>query len=273
MSDNGLLAPQATYGAVTTSYYATKEEVQQSLIEPTIQAPITLTSADGISSAEILKRGLVGGVPGVYTGSITLNPGSSSEGAAPAGLNIRSIDNGCSVEVGTDAADANYLYVAGPQGTSEVYNPKYNQVIKETPVFNFSFTLNSSAPGTAVHQIPFTVDISGAYMLQVDVNLYNADAIPNLPVSGLPAGALEWTVTSAGGETQYMSSTLIGSDFVKANQLAGVAEPMDYTVSNLGFLEADVPYQFNMYALNPVVAGTSPIWSLSDIQARMVQMC
>jgi hypothetical protein len=52
----------------------------------------------------------------------------------------------------------------------------------------------------------------------------------------------------------------------------GIAEPTDYSISNLCFLTAGVPVLFSITtARNSTVGGLS--WAIQNYDARLIQMC
>ena len=260
---NGLLAPTATHGALSPSYYLSRNEP---IITPTLVAPIAVESFDREATAQIAVTGFTAGAPATYTGAISLNPGSSSVGSAPAGITVRAINNGCAVDIGADGYGANTLYISGPSGSSQVYDQKYNQVIKSTAVAFRS----SSLPDTT--GFTYTPDVSGAYMLQVDINIRNADVIPTV-------GFIEWVLTDAAGEIQFSANTVNGTSLIKVlgmNDINGVAggisEPTDFTTSDLCFLQAGVPVTFSIFTARNSLGGGGQ-WAINNYQARLIKMC
>jgi hypothetical protein len=261
------------------------------LEQPVLVSLIGLRSADSASTASMGIRGLQNDAPYPYTGAVNISPAASSLGPASDGLTIRSIATGVQVEVGTDGQAVNKLMIAGPSGLSQVYDQVYNPAIKGTAIIDVTTSLNTAVPNEGTRQFTFNAPVTGAYMLQVDINLFNADVVPtvNEPIIGLsgtviggliqPAGAVEWTLTTlppqAAGEVQYMSSTIAGASLIKQSQLAAVAEPMDFTTSNMGFLLGGGNYNINLYAIkpNPDLNVINGDWNLSNIKIRLVQMC
>lgn len=261
----------------------------------TLTNPVPIESTDGTTTAHIYVSGEAAAA---YQGAVNIQPGAND--TAPGvgdGITIRTIaglgpvaSSATTVEIGANAQGANHLYIAGLQGVGEVYDEVYNQVVKQTPVVNVQTSLNSAVPAEKTRQFTFTAPKTGAYMLQIDINYFNVDTTPTIVqpvvdgatvVGGfiLPAGAVEWTLTTlpplAPGEIQFMSSTIRATDLIKQNQLDAVAEPMDFTISNIGFLTGGSQYNINLFAIKPnptgsVVAGD---WNLSDIRVRLVQMC
>lgn len=268
MSKNGLLAPTATYGALSKSYYLS-EGVP--IVAPTVVSPMTIVPADESSSGALIAvSGLNAGSPGPYTNAIRLVPGASLDGPSAAGLTIRSGATGTIVEVGANTNAPNHLYIAGAGGVSEVYDQKYNPVIKGTPVASVTGAL----PGTwGVGLFQYTPDVSGAYMLQVNLNFTSAQAAVR-PT----AGFIEWTLTTAGGEVQYVSNTLASTVIEQANLInvvngvaGAIADPLDYTFSDMCILTAGVPVSFNLFAALVNELGKS--WQASLVQARLIKMC
>jgi hypothetical protein len=277
---NGLLAPQATHGNPDLSYYALANGA--ALSTPTLVAPITLqgTASEGALAvpAKIEVPGTNHGDPD-YVGAIKLVPGGNP--AAPngsAGIVVRatasetpSIAAGTTVEVGTDGEAPNRVLVAGPEGLSEVYNELYNPVIKGTAIGTSSSALPVPG-GLGIGAFTATPTVTGAYMLQVNVNVRNTDSIP---IDGI----IEWTLTTSAGEVQFVSNTLKAlsiskaSDFNEINgQPGGLNEPIDYCFSDLCFLTEGVPVAFNIFTARKSAAGGGA-WAIQNYQARLVQMC
>lgn len=252
----GLILCQETLANSEYAYFLKKGEA----IDPAILvSPVGIQSADGVSTPSIISRGLVGGVPTPYTGGITIEPASSSLGPAPAGLNIHAGASGVVVEVGTNGAGiVNTLSIAGASGLSQVNDGIYNPTVKTTPVIEQTLVV----AGSPLVGFTFTPTRTGAYAVQVDLNLYNADVVQ--------AGALEWTITAGGSEVQYMSNTISSASLIKASALVATSEPMDFSTTNIGFLTASTAYNFNLYAL----VGTLPnLWALQQVKVRIIQMC
>lgn len=206
-SDNGLIGASA-YRKPGVPYYL--ENVTDTVLEePVLIAPITLRSADKAANAELTVGGLAAGVAGPYTGSIQLNPGASSAGNAEVGVNIKSAANGVSVEIGTNAATDNQLFIAGPAGLSEVYDGTYNQPVKflpltinavSSPLFNrdpantyeiFRCTQAGIASLNAggVGNITFTVPKAGFYNLLFEFKMANA-ATPTIVIPAQTSGGV-----------------------------------------------------------------------------------
>jgi hypothetical protein len=293
---NGLLAPTATHGALSPSYYLTKAD----LIAPTLVSAVDIESADRTASAQISVVGLEGTPAAltVYSGSIGLRPGTSSLGAAPAGVNIRSIENGVAVEVGTDGVGiVNTLGVAGADGVAQVYDEIYNQPVQLQPITvtsksatNIADPANpseifrcvqagvaASVPAAigCVVQVPRT----GFYMVAIEIALANAPApaaisitTPIDNVSGFNIGeTLQFSFTGPGSATTV---TPYGNLDVGANELAqsqnlvandGVTR--QYTFMQL--FNAGTTYRF-------LFKASSPNWNIGaagQIKAELIAMC
>lgn len=269
--DNGLLRPMAFRNPTSAYYLDNKSEIV--LTEPILVSPVVLKSADLESQSLIVCRGLDGAVPGPFTGAIKLIPGSSSVGTAAEGITVRSVGGGTQLLVGTDSETPNTVVVAGANGISEVYNQLYNPVIKGTAVASASGAL----PGTAAtRSFTFTPTITGAYMLQVNLNVRNADFIP---LDGFIEYVLSAAAQGGGVEVQFVSNTFNSNQLIKVfgmdeinGVLGGVAEPTDFSNSDLCILQAGVQVSFNILtARNSTVGGES--WAIQNYQARLIQMC
>lgn len=270
---NGLLAPTATHGALSPSYYLSRYEP---IVAPTLVAPVNLQSGgeEGTLAvpAEIFVPGPDHAVP-AYAGAVRISPGSNEDApSGAAGVVIRATGVSGEVatvmEVGTDGEGPNQLLIAGANGLSSVYDEKYNPVIKGTPVAQVVGAL----PGTwGVGLFSYTPDVSGAYMLQVNLNFTSAQAIAK-PA----AGFIEWTLTTEDGEVQYVSNTLASTVIEAASLITnvngaagGIADPVDYSFTDMCILTAGVPVAFNLFA---GVAGAGA-WAASLVQARLIKMC
>jgi hypothetical protein len=258
--------------------------------------PVPIKSTDGSTNATLY---VIGAEDAVYQGAINIEPGANATvpGGVGEGITIRTIAGtaagtvATAVDIGANAQGANHLYISGLSGSSEVYDEVYNPAIKSAAIVNVETSLNSAAPATAQRQFTFTAPKTGAYMLQVDINYFNINTTPTISVpvfSGVdqvglfnePGGAIEWTLTTlppqAAGEVPFMSSTIAATSLIKQAQLLSVAEPMDFTVSNMGFLTAGSDYNINLYAIKPNPAVSPAVagdWNLSDIRVRLIQMC
>jgi hypothetical protein len=265
-STNGLIAEQAS-SRPGVPYYLSKDEP---LLNPSLISPVQLLSADLETAAAIECRGYTAGEPTPYSGAIKLLPGASSVGAAAEGLTIRSVGGGTQVEVGTDGEAPNVIAIAGASGLAQVYDEIYNPVIKGTQVAGSSSAL--PVPAGPIGAFTFTPTVTGAYMLQVNINVRNADVIP---VDGI----IEWTLTTTAGEVQYVSNTIKSTSMSKAsdfNEVDGVAgalsEPIDYCFSDLCILTAGTQVAFNIFTARASAAGGLP-WAIQNYQARLVQCC
>jgi hypothetical protein len=110
-------------------------------------------------------------------------------------------------------------------------------------------------------------------MLQVNLNFTSADALVR-PT----AGFIEWTLTNGAGEVQYVSNTLSSSVIQVAslinvvNGVAGaIADPVDYTFSDMCVLTAGTQVSFNLFA--GLVNEVGKSWQASLVQARLIKMC
>lgn len=275
---SGLIASQRTRAGVNdnSTYYILKG---QPIDAPVLVNPVKIEATDDTTNATIFVNGASSGA---YQGAINIEPGANGVSATPGdGITIRTgAGPSTIVDVGANAQGPNLLLISGASGSSQVNDGIYNPVVKSAPIFEETFALDSTV-NNGLKQISFTVPRTGAYMLQININLANADLIPTLP-SGLPGGAIEWTTTTTAipapnNEVQYLSSTLSGDIFTKASQVGPVAEPMDYVFSSLGFfqtLDVGQNYSFNMYALLPLVGGVpTSRWNINSIKARLIQMC
>jgi hypothetical protein len=291
---NGLLAPQATHGNPEVSYYARANGGR--LVAPTLVSPIELVSADGNASADMTVQGFEGGVVSVYTGSIDLRPGTSSVGAAPAGVNIRSIANGVAVEVGTDGAGiVNTLGVAGADGVAQVYDELYNQ-----PVALRDITLSATNPlcapdpanvgeifrcsqaavaAAAVGAVGtnFAVPKTGWYALQTEVKLGNAPAPApttiNVPITVAPGGVnlgevlsfaiADGVVVEPYGLMEVSSNEMAVSEVLVANSI------VVRTYTSMHLFEEGTTYTFTLRA-------SSAVWNIGEagqIKAELIAMC
>lgn len=264
---NGLCAPEA-YAAPNRPYYASSQ-----LRSPTLVSPITLQASAVEGPLAVPAEIYVDGTNTIspsYVGAVNIVPGGNAASATPgAGITVRTAAGPSTiVEIGANAQGPNLLYVAGASGVSQVYDEKYNPAIKGTPVASVSGAL----PGTwGVGLFSYTPDVSGAYMLQVNLNFTSAQALAK-PA----AGFIEWTLTTAGGEVQYVSNTLASTVIEAASLITnvngvagGIADPVDYSFSDMCVLTAGVPVAFNLFA---GVAGAGA-WAASLVQARLIKMC
>jgi hypothetical protein len=280
---SGLIASQRTRAGVNdnSTYYVLKGEA---INAPVLVNPVEIRATDDSTNATLFVSGASSGA---YQGAINIEPGANGVSATPGdGITIRTgAGPSTIVDVGANSQANNYLFISGTSGSSQVNDGIYNPTIKSSAIFDQTLTFNSSVPGTSTRQIPFTITRAGAYMLQVDINFANADSTPEVlipvvsPVNpaltvgafSQAGGALEWTITTP--EVQYMSSTITATSLIKASALNSVADPMDFTISNMGFFNAGA-YTFNMYALKPLAGpNVSGDWILSGVKVRIVQMC
>jgi hypothetical protein len=293
---NGLIPPLVTHSAPSNSYYALK--TGGVLTDPTLVSPVELESADGNGSAQLTVVGFEGNPPvsSVYTGSIGLRPGTSSLGAAPAGVNIRSIANGVAVEIGTDGAGiVNTLGVAGADGVAQVYDELYNQPVDLRPI-TLSATDPLCAPdpnnvgeifrceqagvaaaASAAIGTNFVVPKTGWYALQTEVKLGNAPvpAAPtiNVPITVAPGGVnfgetlsfsfADGVVTEPYGLMEVTSNEFVVSDILVANTITV------RTYTSLHLFEAGNTYTFSLRA-------SSGVWNIGDvgqIKCELIAMC
>jgi len=255
----GLILCQQTLSNNIESYFLKKGE-------PLI-APVSIQPADESTTASIYVRGAS---DTVYRGAITVAPGANSSipASQAAGITIRTAAGPSTVaEVGNNAEGPNLLYIAGASGVSQVYDEKYNPVINNTAVASST----GSLPTAGGFGFNYTPDKTGAYMLQVNINVRNADGIPL-------DGFIEW-VLSDGSEVQYASNTINANAMIKVvgmndiNGLAGgIAEPTDFTSSNLCFLTAGVAVLFSITTARNSTVGGVP-WAIQNYDARLIQMC
>lgn len=263
-SDNGLLRP-AAYRTPSSPYYLT--DSAPVLKQPTLVSPIALQNPATTSTGYIT----VGtAAEGLYEGAVSIQPGQNALQPIgnQVGITVRATTLGVNVEIGDDAQDANLLYIAGPDGVGQVYDEKYNLPIKTTAVASST----GSLPTAGGLGFVYTPDKTGAYMIQVNINIRNADSIPL-------DGFIEWVMSAAGAEVQYASSTVNSNQLIKVVGMdeingvpGGIAEPTDFSFSNLCFLTAGVATTFTITtARNSTVGGLS--WAIQNYDARLIQMC
>lgn len=294
-SNNGLIGAEA-FRKPGVPYYLTDANVGAILRQPTLVSAIDLESADGAASAQLSVVGLEGSPPAlsVYSGSIGLRPGTSSLGAAPAGVNIRSLANGVAVEVGTDGAGiVNTLGVAGADGVAQVYDEIYNQ-----PVSQQAITIVASDPdcvpsgvgniflcgqtavaqaGAGVEQFNrFTVPRTGAYAFQTRFVMGNGAGantvvLPSTLVGGVPIwNMLELVMTeySTVNVVPFGVTEIIGGDF----QAIDTFESNSFTSrahSTVVFLDSTKEYAIGL-------VSNSALWNIGtagQISANLVAMC
>lgn len=269
MSTNGHLAPQATHAQMDKSYYALADGGV--LVSPTVIQPLRIKSSDASGSiATIFVDGLSAGG---YQGAVNITTGGNAfapDGSS--GITIRAAAGTAPalastiVEIGTDSEGPNRLFIAGPLGVGQVYDELYNPVINGTAVAAAS----GSLPDTT--GFVYTPDRTGAYMLQVNINVRNADSIPL-------DGFIEYVLTTAAGEVQFVSNTVNSNQLIKVVGMdeingvpGGIAEPTDFSTSDLCILTEGVPVSFAIFtARNSTVGGLS--WAIQNYQARLIQMC
>jgi hypothetical protein len=288
-SDNGLMGA-AAYRKPGVPYYLTQGA---EIVAPTIRAPIQLKSADEGGEAILTCGGLSAGVPGPYTGSISLQPGPSSSGTAKAGLTVRSGTVGTIVEIGANAEGPNSLFIAGASGVSQVYDETYNQPVSLQPITKTTTNPNLTpanpeeilrsgqagvaaaiaAPGTIFNV--FTVPRTGAYMVQTQISIGNAGAtntvvIPSTLVGGVPI----WKSIALGLQefgtvipVPYAGFEVIGGDFYADQAFAGNSL-VTKTYTSVAILSAATSYAIVLNA----EAGWN-IGSGGQIKTELIAMC
>jgi hypothetical protein len=294
-STNGLMGA-AAFRKPGVPYYL-QDGAGAVLRQPTLVSEIDLESADGSSSAQLSVVGLEGSPAAlsVYSGSIGLRPGTSSLGAAPAGVNIRSLANGVAVEVGTDGAGiVNTLGVAGADGVSQVYDELYNPAVSLK-----ALTLSSTNPlcapvvgnvgelfrcaqaGVAASAVAaigtnFQVPVSGWYSLQIEAKLENA-AAPAAPDINVPITAvgtidigetLTFAVLDGVVVEPYGAQELASSEFAVASILVQGGNVIRQYVSQHLF-EAGTTYTFTL-------RSSSALWNIGtngQLKAELIAMC
>jgi len=262
---NGLMCPEA-FSNPQTPYYVDADGGAAVIVAPTLVSPIALAAADRTSTGYMTVGGLAAGG---YQGAVSIQAGTNAVQAAnQVCLTGRSTATGCIVEVGDNAQASNLLLIAGAQGTAQVYDEKYNQPINTTAVASST----GSLPAAGGFGFSYTPDKTGAYMLQVNINIRNADSIP-------VDGFIEWIMSAAGSEVQYASSMVnsnmlnkvLGMDDINGVP-GGLAEPTDYSFSNLCFLTAGVATTFSITTARNSAAGGAQ-WAIQNYDARLVQCC
>jgi hypothetical protein len=261
----GLILCQQTRPNGNDTYYLKKGDP---IVAPLIEQPLYIEADDQTTNATLFVSGASAGA---YQGALNLQPGVNTSSIAfpGAGITVRTAAGPSTiVEVGSNAQANNLLYIAGSSGVSQVYDEKYNPVIKSTAVASSSGALPISPTGFAFNYTPTK---TGAYMIQVNINIRNADSIPL-------DGFIEW-VLSDGAEVQYASSTVNSNQLIKVVGMdeingvpGGIPEPTDFTFSNLCFLTAGVAVTFTVTtARNSTVGGLN--WAIQNYDARLIQMC
>jgi hypothetical protein len=271
-----ILPPSSTYsgGGSTDNLYLRAGRPAVLPSGSTLTSVVNLKAADGSTTAQLF----VDGADSVaYQGAVALVPGANGTAGSTQGLGvaIRTIAGSnagtaaTSVDIGADAQGPNHLYIAGLQGTSEVYNPVYNPVIKGTQVAGIVGAIPANT-GPGLFQ--YTPTVTGAYMLQVNFNIANTDQLPG-------DGIIEWTLNVGGGEVQYCSNTIKSTsisragDFNFVNGVAGtLAPPVDYSFSNMAILTAGQQVSFYLSAAFASAGGGLP-WAIANYQVRLIQMC
>lgn len=296
-SDNGLIGSSA-YRKPGVPYYM-QEGAEVVLRQPTLVAPITLESFDEAAQAIMTVRGLTAGVPVPYTGGVSINPGASSLGTAPAGLNIHSIANGVAVEVGTDTATANTLSIAGPAGLARVYDETYNQPVALQPITMVSvnplcapaagntseiFRCGQAAVAAADSGLgqanQFRVPKTGFYALQMEVSLFNGPA-PAPPAINVPAivsggidvyGSMELTIAESAVVIPYGTREIVGGSIFSSDCLLA-DNGFDSTFQALYLLDATKTYVFVLSVSRPAGSSAWNIGPNGQIKAELIAMC
>ena len=292
---NGLIAPPA-YKNPEVPYYLV-DDAGTVINQPTLVSAIDIESTDRTASAQLSVVGLEGSPPAltVYSGSIGLRPGTSSLGAAPAGVNIRSLANGVAVEVGTDGVGiVNTLGVAGADGVAQVYDELYNPAVSLK-----ALTLSSTNPlcapvvgnvgelfrcsqagvlasATAGVGTNFQVPVSGWYSLQIEINLGNAPApaapdinVPITPVGTIDIGETLTFVVAQGVVVQpYGAHECVSSEFLASAITQQGGNVIRQYVSQHLFA-AGTTYTFTL-------RSSSALWNIGtngQIKAELIAMC
>lgn len=280
MSTNGHLAPQNTHAQIEESYYALTSG--STLSGVTLVTPVVL---QGVASEGALAFPARIVVPGTthadpeYVGAVAIRPGGNP--AAPsgsAGIVVRAVapaipgpgTGGTVLEVGTDTEAPNIIAVAGVDGLSLVYNQLYAPVIQGTEIAGIT---GSIPENTGVGLFSFTPTVTGAYMLQFNINIANTDSVPL-------DGIIEYFLNEGTeSEVQFTSNTLKSisiskaSDFDEINGVPGtLSPPIDFSSSDLCFLDAGELYRFGLFSARNSTAG-GVAWSVANYQVRVIQMC
>lgn len=295
MSTNGL-AGSSAHRKVDVPYYLSQGASGSVLRQPTLVSAIDLESADGTAAAQLSVVGLEGTPAAltVYSGSIGLRPGTSSLGAAPAGVNIRSLANGVAVEVGTDGAGiVNTLGVAGATGVAQVYDEIYNQPVQLqtitivasdpdcTPtggaeIFRCTQAAVAQAGAGTVQFNRIQVPRSGAYVMQSEIRMGNGAGantvvLPSAIVGGIPIwnslalGMQEFSTVIA---VPYSQVEVIGGDFAAIDTFASNSLTIK-TYSQVLILDATKEYAITL-------AANSAAWNIGDagqIKVELIAMC
>lgn len=291
-STNGLMGA-AAFRKPGVPYYL-QDSAEVTLTQPILVAPVTLESFDRQGAATLSVGGEAGGVPGPYTGCINLSPGASSGGPAADGLTIRAIADGVSVEVGTNAQDANILSIAGPSGLSQVNDPIYNPAVS-LKALTLSATNPLCAPdpanvgelfrcaqaGVAAAAVSaigtnFQVPVSGWYSLQIEAKLENAaaPAAPNINVPIVAAGGIDigetltFAVVKGVVVEPYGVQEMVAQEFAASAILVQGGNVIRQYVSQHLFDAAET-YSFTL-------RSSSALWNIGtngQIKAELIAMC
>jgi hypothetical protein len=282
---NGLIAPPA-YKNPEVPYYATAESPV--IKAPTLVSPIVLESSNQNASAALNIEGNAG----AYLGAITFTSGENGIIPAADAITMRSIADGVSVEVGTDAQATNLLSIAGPSGLARVYDEVYNQPVSLQAIAKqqiapliapanpeevlrggqAAIAAAIATPGSQTNF--FQVPRTGAYMVQTEIAVGNA-GVPNTVVipSTLVGGVPIWKSISlsfavqGGPSVPYASFEVIGGDFFGDQAFASTSF-ITKTFTSVAILTAGVQY---FVALN-CEAG----WNIGDggqIKTELIAMC
>jgi hypothetical protein len=266
----GLILCQQTRPNGNDTYYLKKGDpiVDPVLEQPVVIQPLYIESTDETTTATLFVSGATAGA---YQGAINIQPGvNASSTLIPGdGITVRTVAGPSTVvDVGANAQAAAILNIAGPSGTSQVYDGIYNPVIKSTAVASSTGAL----PQPGGFGFNYTPTKTGAYLLQVNINVRNADQIPLV-------GFIEWGL-SDGAEVQYAGNTINSNALIKVAGMdeinglpGGIAEPTDFTSSNLVFLTAGVPVLFSITTARDSTIVGSLAWAIQNYDARLIQMC
>lgn len=256
----GLLYPDA-YANLDTPLYVKKGDA---IVSPVLVAPVSITSSTGSTTGVI---GIEGNPADGYFGAVNLTTGAGGAGV-PQRLAITADPTASGVDVwigANTAGSVNRLQINGGSGLSRVNDPVYNPVpvpSNNSVVVQYEGSIPANVgPGLWT----FTPTVSGAYMLQVNFNVFNGDGIP-------ADGVIEWVLNVGGGEVQYCSNTLKSLSIAKASDFLAppFTQPMDYSFSNLATLTAGQQVSFYLLTSTATAPNT---WSVSNYQVRLVKMC
>jgi hypothetical protein len=190
MSGTGLIPAIQTMSNVKDERFL---KVGVPIVSPTLVSPIALQSADA-ASVGFLTVGTA--AEGAYEGAISIQPGPNT--AAPTGnqvgITVRATADGVAVDIGDNAQPVNELFISGPDGSSQVYDEKYNQpvALQNITLTNVSPTnvVDTANPGeifrcdqagvlaSATSAIGCRIQVprTGFYMVAAEVKLGNAPA-------------------------------------------------------------------------------------------------